>query len=89
MIARGALEETRALLHLDRSLPAARLLGFPELSGHLRGEISLSGAVSAAQMATRRFARRQLTWFRRYMGDWYWLRSGETGSILSSITGEL
>lgn len=89
MIERGALEEIRALLDLDRSLPAARMLGFPELSSHLRGETSLSDAVSAAQMATRRFAKRQLTWFRRYMRDWHWLRSGEGGTILSSITGDL
>jgi tRNA dimethylallyltransferase len=89
MIERGALEEIRALLDLDRSLPAARMLGFPELSSHLRGEASLSDAVSATQMATRRFAKRQLTWFRRYMRDWHWLRSGEGGALLPSITGDL
>src|SRR5205823_13284976 len=35
MLARGALEEAKALLHLDASLPAARSLGFPELARHL------------------------------------------------------
>ena len=89
MIEHGALEEVRGLRGIDSSLPAARMLGFPELSRHLRGETSLSDAVAAAQLATRRFAKRQMTWFRRYMTDWRWLGTGEPGDILSSIAGEL
>ena len=87
MISRGAVDEVRALSDLDPSLPAARMLGFPELSRYLRGEQDLDQAVAGAQMATRRFAKRQLTWFRRYMADWRWL--DDPGNILSSITGEL
>jgi tRNA dimethylallyltransferase len=87
MISRGAVEEVRALRDLDPSLPAARMLGFPELSRYLKGEEGLDEAVAAAQMATRRFAKRQLTWFRRYMSDWLWLT--DAGNNLSSITGEL
>jgi tRNA dimethylallyltransferase len=89
MIEHGAVDEVRRLLDLNPALPAARMLGFPELASHLRGEISLSEAVAAAQTMTRRFAKRQLTWFRRYMADWHWLSSGETSNILASITGEL
>ena len=87
MISRGAVDEVRALGDLDPSLPAARMLGFPELSRYLKGEQGLDEAVAEAQMATRRFAKRQLTWFRRYMADWRWL--DDPGNILSSITGEL
>lgn len=87
MISHGAVDEVRALRDLDPSLPAARMLGFPELSRYLKGEQGLDQAVSEAQMATRRFARRQLTWFRRYMADWRWLT--EPGNNLSSIAGEL
>lgn len=86
MIERGAADEVRALRDLDPSLPAARMLGFPELSRYLKGEQGLGEAVAAAQMATRRFAKRQLTWYRRYMADWVWL--SEADNILSSITGE-
>jgi tRNA dimethylallyltransferase len=89
MIVQGALEEVRALLDLDLNLPAARMLGFPELARHLRGEISLTEATATAQMLTRRFAKRQLTWFRRYMADWHWISSGHWGNILASMTGEL
>jgi tRNA dimethylallyltransferase len=89
MLERGALDEVQALLGLDSSLPAARMLGFPELSGHLRGELPRADAVLAAQLATRRFAKRQLTWLRRYMRDWLWLGTGAHDEILSSIRGDL
>jgi tRNA dimethylallyltransferase len=89
MIAAGALDEAKQLLGLDPSLPAARSVGLPELVRHLGGEISLSDATAAAQMATRRFARRQLTWFRRYMADWIWLADRDLRNIMTSISGEL
>ena len=89
MIAQGALEEASRLLHLDPELPAARSLGVPELMRFLRGEIALSDASAAAQMATRRFAKRQLTWFRRYMADWIWLADPDLRNIMASITREL
>lgn len=87
MISRGAVEEVRASRDLAPSLPAARMLGFPELSRYLKAEQGLDDAIAEAQMATRRFAKRQLTWFRRYMADWSWV--SEPGNNLSSITGEL
>jgi tRNA dimethylallyltransferase len=66
MIAAGGLDEARALLarDLDPDLPAMKAVGVPELCRHLRGEIALSDAVAAAQTATRRYAKRQMTWFR-------------------------
>jgi tRNA dimethylallyltransferase len=89
MIREGALDEVRRLLDLDPRLPATRMLGFPELASHLREEISLAEATAAAQMMTRRFAKRQLTWFRRYMADWRWISSVDSSNILASITGEV
>lgn len=89
MIADGALDEAKQLLQLDPSLPAARSLGLPELVRHLRGEIPLTEATAAAQMATRRFAKRQLTWFRRYMAGWIWLGDPDLRNIIASITSEL
>src|SRR5215831_17007753 len=66
MIAAGALEEARALMarHLPPDLPAMKGVGVPELMRHLRGEIGLDEAVALAQRATRRYAKRQMTWFR-------------------------
>jgi tRNA dimethylallyltransferase len=66
MIEAGALDEaTRiAARRLDPDLPAMKAVGVPELLSHLRGEIPLDAAINAAQRATRRYAKRQMTWFR-------------------------
>ena len=66
MIEAGALGEAAALADrgLDRGLPAMKAVGLPELLSHLRGEIPLDEAIAAAQRATRRYAKRQMTWFR-------------------------
>ncbi len=72
MIAAGALDEVRALVarDLDPTLPALKAVGVRELSAHLRGEMSLAGAVDAARRETRRYAKRQGTWMRGRMADW-------------------
>jgi tRNA dimethylallyltransferase len=69
MIAAGGLAEAAALLArgLDPGLPAMKAVGLPELFAHLRGEVGLSEAIAAAQQATRRYAKRQVTWFRHQL----------------------
>ncbi len=69
MIADGAPEEVRQLLALglDPALPAMKALGVPELAAALRGEISLETASTLACQATRRYAKRQETWFRHHI----------------------
>jgi tRNA dimethylallyltransferase len=66
MIAKGALDEVAALAKrgLDPGLPAMKAVGVPELLRHWRGETTFDEATAAAQQATRRYAKRQLTWFR-------------------------
>jgi tRNA dimethylallyltransferase len=66
MLDQGALAEVTALLAqtLDPALPAMRAHGVPELSAHLRGEISLAEAASRAELVTGQYTRRQATWFR-------------------------
>jgi tRNA dimethylallyltransferase len=66
MIERGVLSEAAALAvrGIDPDWPVMKALGLPELLSHLRGEMSLDAAVAAAQRATRRYAKRQMTWFR-------------------------
>jgi len=54
-------------LVLPPDLPAMKALGVPELLAYLHGEVSLDAAVAAAQQATRRYAKRQVTWFRHQM----------------------
>ena len=66
MLAAGALDEVRALLALglDPALPAMRAVGVPELAAYLRGDLALEAARAQAVAATRRYVKRQATWFR-------------------------
>jgi tRNA dimethylallyltransferase len=66
MLAAGLLDEIRALWARGHSaeLPALRSIGYRELGAHLRGELDLAAALAAMQRATRRLAKRQLSWFR-------------------------
>jgi tRNA dimethylallyltransferase len=65
MVELGALEEVAALLerNLDPDLPVMRAIGIAELGAHVRGEMSIDQAIAAGQQATRRYAKRQYTWF--------------------------
>jgi tRNA dimethylallyltransferase len=71
MIECGALEEARYAtgLGLDPGLPAMKALGLRELIDHLRGRMRLAEAIVAAQQATRRYAKRQITWFRHQLTE--------------------
>ena len=72
MLNAGALDEVRVLATraLDPTLPAMKAHGVPWLIRHLNGEISLDEAAAGGVMDTRRYAKRQLTWFRNQMKDW-------------------
>jgi tRNA dimethylallyltransferase len=69
MAGAGALEEVRAIMArpLSPDLPALKAVGLRELARHLRGEIPLEAAISEAQQASRRYAKRQMTWLRTQM----------------------
>ena len=69
MIEQGALDEVKALLEndYDTTLPIMRVIGVPELSAHLRGELSLDDAIAKLQQSTRNYAKRQMTWFRNQL----------------------
>jgi tRNA dimethylallyltransferase len=75
MIEQGGLDEVRALigLRLDPGLPAMRAHGVRELAAYLVGVCSLDEAVTRAKTETRRYAKRQMTWLRRFMADWEWV----------------
>ena len=74
MMDAGWIDETRRLI--DRGIPAGakpfQFIGYSELRRHLEGHLSKEEAVHQIQQATRRFAKRQITWFRKE-GDVHWL----------------
>jgi tRNA dimethylallyltransferase len=75
MLAAGALAEVAALAGrgLLPSLPATKALGVPWLIRHLQGEITLAEAAEASKRDSRRYSKRQETWFRNQLPDWTWV----------------
>ncbi|WP_299282054.1 tRNA (adenosine(37)-N6)-dimethylallyltransferase MiaA [uncultured Tateyamaria sp.] len=71
MLRAGGLEEARAMRTLfDPTLPACRAIGVREAMGVIDGTLTYAQAVESATIATRRYAKRQRTWFRARMADW-------------------
>ena len=65
MISGGLVEETKSLIRkYDRSINSLNTVGYKEIISYLDGEITLDRAVELIKRNTRRFAKRQLTWFR-------------------------
>ena len=67
MFAGGFVEEVRGLLEegLAEGRTASRAIGYREVAAYLRGEITEAEAREQTEAATRRFARRQDSWFRK------------------------
>lgn len=76
MLTDGGLDEAARLLamNLDPALPVMKAIGVPPLVAHLRGECTLEAAILRAKLDTRRYAKRQRTWFRNQTPDWPRLR---------------
>jgi tRNA dimethylallyltransferase len=68
--AEGLVDEVRRLLEEGRaqSANAFKALGYRETLRHLKGELSLAGTIALTKRNTRRYAKRQWTWFRREEG---------------------
>lgn len=64
MIQQGLVEEARKL-HANKNLNALQTVGYRELFDYFDGKISLEFAIEEIKKNTRRFAKRQLTWFKR------------------------
>ncbi|MFN4089914.1 MAG: tRNA (adenosine(37)-N6)-dimethylallyltransferase MiaA [Alphaproteobacteria bacterium] len=87
MLAQGALAEVAALaaLRLDPALPAMKAVGVPELLAHLAGTATLDEAAARARQATRRYAKRQYTWFRHRMPEAHRLDAQYSESLEAEI----
>jgi tRNA dimethylallyltransferase len=89
MVAAGALEEVRALGRrgLDAALPAMKAHGVPWLIRHLAGEIDLATAAAEAKRDTRRYTKRQATWFRHQLPDWPWVAADMAAAAIGRALG--
>lgn len=94
MLDAGAVAEVETLLArgLDPDLPVMRAIGVPEIAAWLGGEMEAEAVVAAGQQATRNYAKRQFTWFRRQPpADWPRVHPGaeseniDIGSHFASI----
>jgi tRNA dimethylallyltransferase len=80
-LAKGLVEETRRLLEqgYGRHLNAMKGLGYRQMAGYLAGEYNYDEAVRRLKRDTRRFAKRQLTWFRKEPGiEWLMIEDHDT-----------
>jgi tRNA dimethylallyltransferase len=85
MFRRGLVTETRALLGrgLAGNRTAMQAIGYRQAVEHLRGERDLAETIEVVKIRTRQFAKRQLTWFRRYgKGQWMELKPVETTAAI-------
>ncbi len=83
MIEDGLLDEARNLYHL-RHLNALNTVGYKELFAHFDGTIDLNEAIRQIQSNTRRYCRKQLTWFKRDT-DILWFQPTQYEDIIQQI----
>jgi tRNA dimethylallyltransferase len=85
MWAEGIVAEAEGLLArgLEDGVTARRAIGYAQALAQLRGELTEAEAIAQTQALTRRYARRQVSWFRRYPGvSWVDARTADARSFL-------
>ena len=85
MIARGLVEEARAFYASQSGATAAAAIGYKELLPYLRGDETLAVCAENLKRATRRYAKRQLTWFGREPSvNWFYIDEQSFDEISSA-----
>lgn len=87
MIEQGLVEEVRSVAHL-RHVQSLNTVGYKEIFSYFDGELDLDRAIEMIQQNTRRYAKRQLTWFRRNPNN-IWINELETAKRLKIILSYL
>jgi tRNA dimethylallyltransferase len=87
MIERGWLAEVAALLQQEASASAKpfEFIGYRELREHLQGRRTLEEAMQAIAVATRQYAKRQMTWFRKEPGVTWVSGFGDDPSVVTEV----
>ncbi len=83
MIENGLVDEVKSVLHL-KHLSTLKTVGYSELFRFFDGEISMQDAVDLIKQNTRRYAKRQLTWFRKHT-DAVWINYTTTKEMANEI----
>ncbi|MCL5286705.1 MAG: tRNA (adenosine(37)-N6)-dimethylallyltransferase MiaA, partial [Acidobacteria bacterium] len=87
MLAAEWLEEVKRLV--ESGIPSGakpfQFIGYSELRTHLAGVVTLDAAVTAIRQATRRYAKRQLTWFRKEQGVRWFEGFGDDAKIVAGV----
>jgi tRNA dimethylallyltransferase len=84
MWADGLLDEVRGLDRARLGVTAARAIGYAQALGQLDGHVSEEDAIEQAAALTRRYARRQVGWFRRYQAA-HWFDADAVGLVDSAL----
>lgn len=87
MMQEGLLEEVKNLIPY-RNKPALLTVGYAELFDYLDGKISLEQAVDSIKQNSRRYAKRQITWFKKY-GDTTWFEPNQLEDIIKFIDSKM
>jgi len=87
MMKQGLLEEARKL-HEYKNLYALQTVGYKELFDHLEGKLTLHEAIELIKRNTRRYAKRQLTWFRKD-AEITWFENTELENIKNHVSNKL
>ena len=89
MMRRGLLDEVKTIIDKGYSpgLPSLQGLGYKQLIMHLNGELSLDEAVKLIKRDTRRFAKRQVSWFKRDKRIRWFETDGNSIELADAICG--
>lgn len=89
MLAAGWLEEVKGLMEqgLGNQMEKANVIGYSELMRCLEGNLSMDEALSIIKQATRRYAKRQMTWFRNQLsGEFFRDRKGLYEAVSATLS---
>ncbi len=85
MWADGLIDEVVSLraMGIEDGITAGRAIGYAQALAHLRGELTRDAAIAETQALTRRYARRQVSWFRRYAdARWVDARTADAAELV-------
>ena len=85
MVEGGWLDEVRAMLSggLNEDAKPFGFIGYREMRAVLHGRLKMEEACEAIQQATRRYAKRQMTWFRNRMADWAVVEDSKSSNFIT------